>query len=276
MDLVRRSNWGAAEPKRPLTPLTDRPKGVKIHYEGTAVPADLAGPDQHHRCAARVRAIQASHMANTAEGYVDGAYTAIVCPHSAVYEMRGAGMQCAANGNGALNKAHYAVCAMLGDSGLTEPTEAMLNGLVDAIEWLRRDGGAGPEVRGHRDGYATSCPGEPLYRWVQQGAPRPAGQTPPPVVQPPQPPAPPQQPNVLKAYPGHVMGYAPNRRDPDVQAFQQRMRDRGWGGIGSADGYFGQKTLDTVRAFQAEKGLDRDGLIGPATWTAAFRTDNIT
>lgn len=172
MDFVTRAQRGAPEPKGEFKYIAGT-QGVKIHYEGTAVPADLAGAGQHHRCAARVNAIERSHLANTAEGYISIAYSAMVCPHGTVYEGRGAHAKCGANGNSALNTNHYAVCAMLGDSGLTEPTEAMLNGLVDAIEWLRRDGGAGPEIRGHRDGYATSCPGEPLYAWVRAGAPRP-------------------------------------------------------------------------------------------------------
>src|SRR5690606_20045753 len=42
----------------------------------------------------------------------------------------------------------------------------------DGIDLLRRHG-AGGEIKGHRDGYATACPGGPLYAWVQKGAPRP-------------------------------------------------------------------------------------------------------
>jgi hypothetical protein len=38
---------------------------------------------------------------------------------------------------------------------------------------LRAEGKAGREVLGHRDGYATDCPGPYLYRWVKQGARRP-------------------------------------------------------------------------------------------------------
>ncbi|WP_374213184.1 peptidoglycan-binding protein [Streptomyces sp. G1] len=49
----------------------------------------------------------------------------------------------------------------------------MLHGLVDAFEWLRRDGDAGTWLGGHRDGYPTECPGDRLYAWVQAGAPRP-------------------------------------------------------------------------------------------------------
>lgn len=266
MQFVPRAEWGAAQPRSALRTIGGT-QGVKIHYEGTHVPADLAGPDQHHHCAARVRAIQAGHLANHAEGYVDIAYTAVVCPHGSVFEGRGAHRQTAANGNGALNRGHYAVCAMLGDSGLTEPTEAMLTGLRDAVDWLRRDGGAGPEIRGHRDGYATSCPGEPLYAWVRAGAPRPSGQTPPP-QQPEQPPAPrPQGP----AWPGQYLALrSPMLHSEAVRTWQQRMRERGWSI--AVDGWYGPASANVARQFQAEKGLAADGIVGPATWSASWNT----
>lgn len=265
MDFVTRAERGAPQPKAPFTRV-DSTLGTKIHYEGTSVPADLAGPDQHGRCAGRVNAIEASHLSNLNEGWIAIAYTAVVCPHGTVYEGRGAHVKNGANGSSSLNQAHYAVCAMVGDSGLTEPTEAQLHGLRDAIEWLQRDGGAGPEVKGHRDGYATSCPGGPLYRWVQAGAPRPGNQPPPPEQ--PKPPTPqPQTP----AWPGQYLKYrSPMLHSDDVRRWQQRLRDRGW--QITVDGWYGQESDSVCRRFQADKGLTRDGVVGPATWAAAWTT----
>jgi len=54
----------------------------------------------------------------------------------------------------------------------------------------------------------------------------------------------------------------------DLKRWQQRMRDRGW--QITADGRYGDQTRNITRAFQAEKGLRVDGLIGPATWAAAW------
>jgi hypothetical protein len=269
VDFVSRAARGAPAAKVAFT-WVDSTRGVKIHYEGTDVPADLAGADQHHRCAERVNAIERSHLANRAEGYIALAYSAMVCPHGTVFEGRGAHAQCGANGNGPLNRAHYAVCAMLGDAGLTEPTEAMLHGLVDAIEWLRRDGGAGLEVRGHRDGYATSCPGEPLYRWVQAGAPRPGGTQAPPV-----PSAPAPKPPAAPRFPGRLMAVqSPMLHGDDVRDWQRRMAERGW--PIAVDGWYGPASARVARLFQQDKGLVVDGVVGPVTWDAAFRTDNIT
>lgn len=174
MKLITRSAWGARPSRYDLVYIAGT-QGVKIHYEGTYVPKSLAAADAHGSCAGHVRDIQASHLANRQEDYSDIAYTAVVCPHGFVFEGRGQHRKTAANGDQALNAKDYAVCAMLGDSGLVQPTDAMLDGLVDAVQWLRSGGGAGSEILGHRDGYATSCPGDPLYAWVKAGAHRPDG-----------------------------------------------------------------------------------------------------
>lgn len=168
MKFVTRSSWGAKPPRYPLRHV-DGTKGVKVHYEGTYVPKSLADSNQHLNCQSRVRDVQTSHMANAKENYSDIAYNAMVCPHGYVYEGRGAHYETGANGNQALNLKDYAVCAMVGNSGLVQPTNAQLDAIVDAIEWLRSSGGAGSEVLGHRDGYATSCPGDPLYKWIHDG-----------------------------------------------------------------------------------------------------------
>ncbi|MFE7262266.1 peptidoglycan-binding protein [Streptomyces sp. NPDC057592] len=174
MKFITRAQWGA-RPSRYALAYIKNTRGVKIHYEGTRVPESLGRANAHDQCTPRVRAIQASHLADAKENYSDVAYNALVCPHGHVFEGRGAHRKTGANGTATLNSQHYAVCALLGSSGLTEPTDAQLAGLRDAVEWLRADGAAGSDIKGHRDGYATACPGGPLYAWVQRGAPRPGG-----------------------------------------------------------------------------------------------------
>ncbi|OII60597.1 hypothetical protein BJP40_09560 [Streptomyces sp. CC53] len=171
MDFVSRSDLGLP-PTSPAAYLAST-RGVKVHYLGTAYTSRA-----YEGCAAYVRQLRAAHLANTAENYVDVAYNLLVCEHGTVFEGRGAHRRSGANGTAELNRAHYAVCALLGSSGLTEPPDAMLRGLRDAIDYLRREGAAGDEVLGHRDGHPTSCPGEPLHAWVRAGAPRPGGEVP--------------------------------------------------------------------------------------------------
>lgn len=174
MKLVTRSQLGWPASAAPSQSST---KGVKVHYEGTAVSTKLLA--DHDACLDEWKNIRRSHLANTAENYSDVAYNYAACPHGYLLEGRGLRRRTGANGNQALNQAHYAVLGLVGSSGLTEPTDAMLSAIRDGIDLLRRNG-AGNEIRGHRDGYATACPGGPLYAWVKKGAPRPADTTNPP------------------------------------------------------------------------------------------------
>lgn len=76
-----------------------------------------------------------------------------------------------------------------------------------------------------------------------------------------------------------VSGYHGHRAD--LMEWQAQMRARGWGI--QVDGLYGPvgavtptgNTASVTEAFQKEKGLTVDGLIGPITWGAAW-TDPIT
>lgn len=171
MKLVTRAALGWPPSAAPLQSTTS---GVKVHYEGT--PVSLRLLTDHDACIDEWKAIRASHLANAVENYSDVAYNYAACPHGYLLEGRGIGRRTGANGNQELNRAHYAIVGLVGSSGLTEPTDGMLHAIRDGIELLRRNG-AGSEIKGHRDGFATACPGGPLYAWVQRGAPRP-GSTP--------------------------------------------------------------------------------------------------
>lgn len=237
---------------------------MKVHYEGTAVHV----ADDHNKCVTEWQDIRASHLANTAEGYVDIAYNFGACPHGYLFEGRGLGKETAANGNQTLNHAHYSVVGFVGDSGDVQPTDAMLGAIRDGIEYLQAHG-AGGEIKGHRDGYATTCPGDILYAWVQKGAPRPGGGTTP---TPAPTPVPSPTPNVV--WPGVYVSVGST--GSVVKTIQNRFLFRGWSGIGVADGIAGPKFDTVVRQFQIEKGLRVDGIVGKNTWDALFRSDNIT
>ncbi|MBB0228507.1 LysM peptidoglycan-binding domain-containing protein, partial [Streptomyces calidiresistens] len=169
MDLVSRSGWGARPFRTPAgaTPYGRARLGVKVHYLGSAY-----SDRPHTQCPGYIRSVQAQHM--DGNGWSDIAYSFVVCTHGTVYEGRGLERRNAANGNTSLNDAHYAVCALLGASGLTEPPDAQLHGMRDAIEHCRARGPAGGEISRHADGFATACPGPALTSWVRAGAPRPS------------------------------------------------------------------------------------------------------
>ncbi|MCD0452607.1 hypothetical protein LO762_25990 [Actinocorallia sp. API 0066] len=181
MKLITRKQWKARSPRSASSHLASA-RGVKVHYTGSRV--DPRTADDHDRCYALVRQIQNGHM--DGNGWADIGYSFLCCPHRFVFEGRGLHKLPAANGPG-LNSGHYAVLGMVGDSGLVVPNDEMLHGIRDAIEHVRANGRAGTEIKGHRDGYATSCPGERLYAWVKAGAPRPKTSAPKPPPAPPKP-----------------------------------------------------------------------------------------
>ncbi|MEV4837801.1 peptidoglycan recognition family protein [Nonomuraea sp. NPDC049486] len=164
--IVSRAGWGARKPRTAPTRLA-RTKGVKVHYTGGHVDPRIV--DDHARCIELMMQIQIHHM--NGNGWSDFAYNLAACPHGRLFEGRGFEVMSAANGSG-LNTDHYAILGLVGNSGFTQPNSALLNALRDGIDLLRKRG-AGPEIKGHRDGYSTDCPGGPLYAWVRAGAPRP-------------------------------------------------------------------------------------------------------
>lgn len=249
VNLAGRGVWRARDSKGEI-PLRAAPLGVKVHYVGDFVDPALLG--DHALCLALARSIQRHHMDTNL--WADLGYTALVCPHRIVLEGRGLGVLPAANGPG-LNADHYAIMAMVGDRGLVTPPDAMLHGLVDAIEWCRA-GGAGRQVKGHRDGYETTCPGEWLYEWIERGHPRPDGgddqvddEDPPP-------------------WPGRILEYPPLMVGEDVERWQRRMKRRGWRIV--VDGRYGPDSRAVARAFQREKGMRLSGKVDRETWEAAW------
>ncbi|WP_113699777.1 N-acetylmuramoyl-L-alanine amidase [Nonomuraea lactucae] len=248
IDLVARRDWRARAPRGDYTRLAST-RGVKVHYTGGRVEPGIVG--DHAGCVSLVQSIQRHHM--DGNGWMDIGYSFVACPHRKVFEGRGLHNLPAANGAG-LNSGHYAVLGLVGNAGLVQPTDGLLHAILDAIEHARERGDAGREIKGHRDGFSTDCPGEPLYAWVRRGAPRPGGGngdgngdggTAPP-------------------FPGRLLKFPPVTRGDDVRAWQRRMRERGW--ELAADGAYGSESRDVCRRFQRQQGIDDDGVVGPVTW----------
>jgi len=69
-------------------------------------------------------------------------------------------------------------------------------------------------------------------------------------------------------WPGRYLTQPPMMYGNDVRTWQMRMVARGW--RLSADGWYGPESEKVCRAFQKEKGLAVDGVVGPKTWAAAW------
>ena len=114
-----------------------------------------------------------------------------------------------------------------------------------AVQQLQRDHGLEP------DGIAGPMTMQVIseaYSWARQPTPAPG-------------PAP--------AWPGRYLLLAnPMMNGEDVRQWQTQMAARGWK-IGT-DGWYGKESLSVCKSFQAEKGLKVDGVVGPATWNAAW------
>jgi hypothetical protein len=244
MKLITRKAWGARPAKVPV-PHLGSTRGVKVHFTGSLVPQSVV--KDHDVCSDLVKAIQRFHMVDN--GWNDIGYTALVCFHGYVFEGRGLHHLPAANGAG-LNAAHYAVCGLVGNKGVITPSNEMLNGIRDAIEWLRSKGDAGNEIKGHRDGYSTDCPGPTLYAWVKAGAPRPG--SPPP-------------------WPGRLLKLqTPLMHGHDVEQVQHWLNLKQGNDL-VVDGAYGRQTEASVRTYQATQGLDDDGVVGRKTWESLAR-----
>jgi peptidoglycan hydrolase-like protein with peptidoglycan-binding domain len=263
MQLVTRKQLGWPTSAAPLQATT---KGVKVHYTGSAVSTALL--KDHARCIALWQDIREAHLANVAEGYSDVAYNYGACVHGYVLEGRGVGRRTGANGDQTLNRAHYAVLGLIGSSGVTEPTDELLGAIRDAIEHLQEHG-AGQEIKGHKDGRPTSCPGGPLYAWVQAGAPRPGG------GKPTAPTPSPARPVVdLSRLIAAAKADPPKKGTPvsyaGVDIVEEALVKEGLLAKSLADGHFGTATRTAYAAWQRRcgwSGQDADGLPGKASLT---------
>lgn len=230
MKLVKRASWGARTPDGTGNEISPNPYGVAVHY------ADANTNNQPHEyCGPMVQSIQKYHM--DTKGWADIAYSFLVCQHGFIYEGRGKGKGSAANGTTKANFDYYAVCALIGPSDTPAPD--LLYGIGEAIA-LCRQAGANLRVLGHRDLFATSCPGEALYGYVKNGHWN-SGK-PIPTTAPVSPKPTPPKPHAIPV----------SNRPPQI----------------AVDGVFGQ---GTKKRLQQWAGVVQDGNLGPISWRAIQR-----
>jgi N-acetyl-anhydromuramyl-L-alanine amidase AmpD len=79
---------------------------------------------------------------------------------------------------------------------------------------------------------------------------------------------------VAPAWPGrYFVVRNPPMLGNDIKTWQRQMRQRGWDI--TISGAYSAQSAGVCRAFQQEKGLEVDGVVGPATWRAAW-TEPVT
>lgn len=82
-------------------------------------------------------------------------------------------------------------------------------------------------------------------------------------------PKPPPKPTTqAPKWPGRYLTQPPVMTGADVKTWQKQMKARGWDI--DTDGAYGPDSEEICRAFQKEKGLGVDGVVGPKTWASAW------
>lgn len=157
MDIISRSEWGA----RPWSPepnsvsLSERTEFF-VHHDGDT-PITRTGN-------AIPRAIDSQHHN---QGWSGIGYNFVVSQAGEVFEGRGWNLQGAHCPNH--NRSGFGVQVAIG--GDQEPTQEALRKVVELYNEACRRTGRTLAKKGHKDGFATECPGDILYAWVQAGMP---------------------------------------------------------------------------------------------------------
>jgi hypothetical protein len=280
--IISRSEWGARRRRGTAVKVkaADR-QATMVHY---STGEELGREDT----AEWVRQIQAHHM--DANDWDDIGYNHLVDREGRIFEGRGwdvVGAHCKD-----FNTPAHGVCFLGDDDPGTDVPEAAWA----SIMWLHQENArrAGHDVAalGHRDKFATACPGDELHAGFRKRA---AANLP---AQPPSSaPLEPSRPGNLAVKPtgapafplprgfyfgprsgpfNSISGWfqrLPNRKrgHRGLLAWQERMAARGW--AITPDGLWGTQTEDVLAAFQAEKGLRVDRRLGPLSWSAAWTAE---
>lgn len=254
MNIITRDQWGAREPTKSLPSIN--PSSRTGHWNGPEIKGYDGIIADHNRCYSLVRGIQNYHM--DANGWSDIAYNGVPCPHGYLFEGRGFGIRSAANGTNTANSQSEAFCYLGGQN----------NPFTNEGKSVFAELGI---TKGHRDWFATQCPGDEIYNEIQNGF---SG------IQPVPPPGPVPVPVFdIGDFPlpsGHW--YGPPSNNPRNHSGFYWANDRlgisriqealnpWYGNSLKVDGRYGDKTAATVHQYQIDAQIDVDGLTGQETW----------
>lgn len=172
-DLIPRARW--EEPGWTVDEHTSsgphpysRTTAVIVHYTAAS-----STPETEASVRDYIRRTQRDYAAN--RGYSIG-YNWVVDRQGRVWEARGDGYKCAANGNSTTNDNPAVLCLVNGADPANEPMIAAVRDVVAHVEDMT---GRTIHIKGHRDVRATACPGDGLYAQVLDGTFRPTPEPPP-------------------------------------------------------------------------------------------------
>lgn len=162
--MLPRSAWTSAPASRGA--LLVAPVGVAVHWNGPPVSAAAYRGDRA-AVAAYLEAVRRLHTRTN--GWSDIAYQAAVDSEGRLWTLRGWRRCSAANGDVIPNRRWGAILAVLGQG--QEPTDAMLDGLRDAVDLFRQVHPRALQIATHNQvrPHPTACPGPHLSRAVVTG-----------------------------------------------------------------------------------------------------------
>ena len=243
-----RSAWNAAPPKSPRTPVSiSRRTEFFNHYIGPGSPG--FANKTHSACLKQIKFWQKYHQS---KGWKDIGYNALICQHGKCIEGRGLGYSGSHCPNH--NTSGFGVQFMV--AGTEKPTDVAYARMRKLYDALVKERGGALAKKGHRDGVATSCPGDIVYAWVKKGMPYPSGETTTP------PPTTPTTPTLRTLY----YNRDKTMTGSDIKRMQSEL-NRIFPTYSKlvVDGKFGPATDKVTREFQRRAGLVQDGRVGPAT-----------
>jgi hypothetical protein len=255
MAWYQRDEWDAPAPKAALQRMPLPVSKVYLHHTVTSISVDSK---------ADMRKV------TNYSKYIDVPYTVVTHPNGDIFTGRYLGGVPALGAHTGGHNSEGLGLALIGNYVGAQPSEQAIDAIVRVLNaWVEQGFITRTfQLIPHQDApYATACPGVNLKAQVasilgkaKAGQPAAPAPVPVPVAQKPQAP--------VNNYPAFPAVLRKGSKGVFVRQFQQKLRDRGWT-IG-VDGDFGPQTDRVVRAFQKDKHLVVDGIVGKNTWKAIF------
>jgi hypothetical protein len=230
--------------------------GLVLHWDGAG---GLVGKP-HTACVNYWRRTRDFHI--NSRGWVCIGYAWGVCPHGGRLEGRGWGWIQAAQPGG--NSTWESCTLMLGPGEM--PTPEQITGVRRLRADLMEERGLKADIRPHSRFVSTDCPGPIISRMITDGTFS--------LVTP--------SPNWTEKLVDSLPTISENVTSYDVKTVRALLYARGW--LRTLVGHpefnlvefldstaFDWQLTSVVQQFQASKGLNADGIVGPLTWAKLLR-----